>query len=269
MTSTTTLEAIPSADGTQIAYERTGSGPPLVLVHGTSGNHSRWDAVRPALAEYCTVYAVDRRGCGESGDTAEYTLDREVEDIAAVVGSIGEPVHLLGHSYGALCVLEAALQVDDLRTLILYKPVFPVGNDHLYSEELLTKMETLLEEGENERVLIMLFEEIADLSPAEMDATRSAPTWESRVEAAHTVLRETLVENGYAFDPARFDGLTIPTLLLSGSENPRLIKDPTTALDKTLLSSRILVFEGHGHMAMNTATDRFVDEVLAFIRESN
>lgn len=262
------MESVTSANGTPIAFERTGSGSPLVLVHGTSGNHSRWDSVRPALAEHCTVYGIDRRGCGESGDAPEYALDREVEDIIAVVESIGEPVHLLGHSYGALCVLEAALRIDDLRSLTLYEPVFPVGDHHLYSEELLTEMEALLEEGENERVLVMLFEEIAELSPAEMEATRSAPTWQSRVEAAHTVLRETITENEYAFDPARFKRMTTPTLLLSGSENPQWIKESTKALDEALPNSRILVFEGHGHMAMNTATDRFVEEVLGFIQES-
>jgi pimeloyl-ACP methyl ester carboxylesterase len=262
------MKTITSADGTSIAFERTGSGPPLVLVHGTSGNHSRWDSIRPALAEQCSVYAIDRRGCGESGDAAEYALDREVEDIAAVVESIEAPVHLLGHSYGALCVLEAALRIDDLRTLILYEPVFAVGEDRLYSDELLAEMEALLEEGENERVLVMLFEEIASLSPAEMEATRSAPTWESRVEAAHTVLRETLAENEYVFHPDRFDGMTTPTLLLSGSENPQWIRDSTETLEEALPNSWILVFEGHGHMAMNSASDRFVNEVLAFIRES-
>lgn len=262
------METITSADGTQIASERTGNGPPLVLVHGTSGNHSRWDPVRPTLADHCTVYAIDRRGCGESGDAAEYALDREIEDITAVVESIEAPVHLLGHSYGALCVLEAALRIDDLRTLILYEPVFAVGEDHLYSDELLAKMESLLENGENEHVLVMLFEEIANLTPAEMEATRSAPTWEPRVEAAHTVLRETLTENEYVFHPDRFDGMTTPTLLLSGSESPQWIRDSTEALDEALPNSRILVFEGHGHMAMHSASDRFVDEVLAFTRES-
>lgn len=269
MASTSTLETVTSADGTPIAFERTGSGPPIVLVHGTSGNHSRWDSVRPTLADHCTVYAIDRRGCGESGDTAEYALDREVEDIVAVVESIGKPVHLLGHSYGALCVLEAALRISNLRSLILYEPVFAVDDDHLYSEEMLAEMETLLEEGENERLLITLFEEIANLSPAEMDATRAAPTWQSRVDAAHTVFRETLAENEYAFDPARFEEMTTPTLLLSGSENPQWIKDSTEAVNEALPNGRIAVFEGEGHVAMNTAPDRFIHEVLAVIREAN
>ena len=81
----------------------------LVFVQGTTADHTRWDPVRPAFAEYFTVYAIDRRGRGESGDADDYTLEQEVEDVAAIVDSINEPVVLLGHSYGALVSLEAAL----------------------------------------------------------------------------------------------------------------------------------------------------------------
>lgn len=94
------METVTSADGTKIAFERTGSGPPLVLVHGATRDHRVWELsdVRPSLAEDTTVYAVDRRGRGGSGDTKEYELEREFEDMAAVVESIDEPATLLGHS---------------------------------------------------------------------------------------------------------------------------------------------------------------------------
>ena len=263
------METVTSADGTPIAYERTGTGPPLVLVHGTTADHTRWESVLPALEEHFTVYAIDRRGVGESGDADEYDLDREAEDVVAVVDSIDEPVHLLGHSYGALCALEAALRIDSLRTLVLYEPLFPVGNAELYSEDVLAEMEGRLDSGENEQALILLFEEIAELPPAEMDKLRSAPNWPSRVAAAHTVLRESRAENEYEFDPTRFAAVTVPTLLLSGSESPQSLKDATVALDEALPNSRIVVLEGLGHGAINAAPDRFVDEALAFIRESD
>src|SRR5918994_4256030 len=102
-------ESVTSLDGTPIAYWRSGEGPPLVLVHGTSADHSRWAPVLPAFEERFTVYAVDRRGRGESGDSEDYSIEREFEDVAAVVDSIEAPVNLLGHSYGAVCSLEAAL----------------------------------------------------------------------------------------------------------------------------------------------------------------
>src|SRR5918997_3847853 len=102
-------ESVASKDGTTIAYRRSGEGPPLVLVHGTAGDHGRWRPVLPAFEERFAVYAIDRRGRGGSGDSEDYTIEREFEDVAAVVDSVGEPALVLGHSYGALCALEAAL----------------------------------------------------------------------------------------------------------------------------------------------------------------
>ena len=168
--SETEMEAVTSADGTEIAFERTGRGPPLVLVHGNACDHRFWDLsdVRPALAEHCTVYAMDCRGVGESGDVQqtksaeptgtsgsgdapEYDLEREFEDVAAVVDAVDEPVTLLGHSYGALLSLEAALRTDNVHRLVLYEPPIRVGDHELYSEEVLAEMKRLLDDGENEQ----------------------------------------------------------------------------------------------------------------------
>lgn len=263
------METLTSTDGTPIAFERTGNGPPLVLVHGTTADHTRWEPVQPAFAEHFTVYALDRRGVGESGDAEEYELVREAEDVAAVVDSIDEPVVLLGHSYGALVSLEAALRTDNLRTLILYEPYFPVGDQKLYSEELLAEMRALEEAGENERLLVLLFEEIVELSPEQIDDLRSAPNWPVRVNMAHVVYRESDAENEYTFDAARFTDMTTPTVLLSGSESPQSVKDATGAVDDGLPNSRIVILEGQGHIATTTAPELFVDEVLASIRELN
>ena len=261
------METVKSVDGTQIAFERTGSGPPLVLVHGTTADHARWEPVRAAFEEHFTVYAIDRRGRGESGDAEEYTLEREVEDVAAVVESIDEPAVLLGHSYGALVCLEAARRIATLHKLVLYEPAFPVGDDKITPDEILDEMETLLEAGENERALVLLFEDVAELPPAELDALRSAPNWSARVDAAYTILRESRAENEYEYQAGRVVDVTTPTLLLHGSESPQILEHSTEALDAALPNSRIVTFDGHGHAAMNTAPDRFVDEVLAFVQD--
>jgi pimeloyl-ACP methyl ester carboxylesterase len=114
-----------SEDGTPIAVWRTGEGPPLVLIHGAAADHNRWAPVLPALEERFTVFAVDRRGRGRSGDATEYALEREYEDVVAIVESAGEGVSVLGHSYGGICTLEAALLTDRIRKLVLYEP--PMG----------------------------------------------------------------------------------------------------------------------------------------------
>lgn len=263
------METVASVDGTPIAYERTGHGPPLVLVHGMAGNHTRWELfdVRPRLAEHATVYAMDRRGHGESGDTVEYSLEKEFEDVAAVVDSIDRPVHLLGHSHGGLCALEAALRTDDLGSLVVYEPAGPWEISNLYSENIYEELEALIEAGENEQALLVFLREGIELPESQIDAIRAAPEWSARVEEAPTLPREYRAPVIYEFEPERFANMTTPTVLLVGSESPQWIKEATDAIDDALPNSRISVLEGQGHVAMNTAPDLFVDTVLAFIRE--
>ena len=262
------METVTSADGTPIAYERTGSGPPLVLVHGTTADHTRWEPIRSALEEHVTAYAIDRRGRGESGDAIEYALAREAEDVAAVVESIDEPAILLGRSYGAIRYLEAALRTDDLRKLVLYEPPLPVSDHDPDSENVLDQMTALVDDGENEEALLRFFREVAHVPEPELEALRSAPNWPARVEAARTAIREERARKAYEFDAARFEGLTTPTLLLSGSESAPYYRDATEALDEALPNSRIVVLDGQAHAAMNTAPELLVDAVLEFIRES-
>ncbi|WP_440009110.1 alpha/beta fold hydrolase [Halomicrococcus sp. SG-WS-1] len=267
----TATETVTSADGTTIAVERTGSGPPLVLVYGNGDVHQFWDAggVRSTFAERYTVYAIERRGRGQSGDGAEYELEREAEDAAAVVTAIDEPVMLLGHSGGALYSLEAALRTDNLHKLILYEPPLQVDDNELDIAEELAEIQTLVDRGENEQALVLFGRDIAGLPPDELDALRSAPTWQEMVDAAHTLPRELAAISEYKFEAARFADVTTPTLLLSGSESPPLYENATNAVNDALPNSRIATFEGEQHMAMHTAPDRFVDEVLTFIGEPN
>ena len=111
-----------SADGTAIAVWRSGAGPPLVLVHGTVADHGRWAPVLPAFEAQFTILNLDRRGRGQSGDAPEYSLEREYEDLVAVIESLDDDVYVLGHSYGGVCALEAALRTDRILKLVLYEP---------------------------------------------------------------------------------------------------------------------------------------------------
>lgn len=265
------MKTVTSADGTEIAFERTGSGPPLVFVHGGIGDHRFWDlsGVRPALAEHCTVYAMDRRGCGESEAPDSFAKEREAEDVAAVADTIDEPVILLGHSGGGTPTLEAALRIDDLRTLILYEPAFQVSADALDADAEIAEMMNLLKEGKNEQALVLSLEDFAGLTPGELDRVRAAPTWEEEVETfAETLFPQMEAADEWEFDSERFGDVTTPTLLLSGTESGHWLRETIETLDDTLPNSRIVTFDGHGHLAMLTAPDRFTDEVLSFIRES-
>jgi pimeloyl-ACP methyl ester carboxylesterase len=210
---------------------------------------------------------MERRGRGESGDADEYELEREFADVAAVVNSLDESVTLLGHSFGALCSLEAALRTDNLRQLLLYEPPLAVGDHESYSEELHAEMEALLADGEKEQVLVLFLREVAMVPPAEIDTLRSTPNWQNSLESAHTIVREYAAQSNYEFDAARFEGMITPTVLLSGSESPDFLKDATDALNDALQNSRIVILEGIGHDASMTAPERYANELITIIRE--
>ena len=258
------METITSTDGKMIAYERSGTGPPLVLVHGTTADHTRWAPVLPAFEQYFTVYAVDRRGRGGSGDAEPYVIEREFEDLVALVNSIEEPVFLLGHSYGALCSLEAARCTAHLRKLVLYEPPIPTGIE-IYPSEIVTRIQALLDAGDREAAVTTFLRDIARVPPHEMEILRSAPNWPARIAAAHTIPREMRGSNEYIFAPARFRSLPTPTLLLLGGDSPPFFKAAIEAVRAALPESRVVVMPGQQHTAMNTAPELFIREVFQFL----
>jgi pimeloyl-ACP methyl ester carboxylesterase len=260
------MQTITSKDGTMIAYQRSGTGSPLVLVHGTTADHTRWVPILPALEEYFTVYAVDRRGRGGSGDAEQYAIEREFEDIVALVNSIEEPVFLLGHSYGALCSLEAASRTAHLRKLVLYEPPIPTGIE-IYPTEVVTRIQALLDAGDREGAVTTFLQDIAHVPPHEMEILRSAPNWPARLAAAYTIPRELRGSNEYVFEPARFSALTTPTLLLLGGDSPVFFKAGIEAVHAALPDSRVVVMPGQQHTAMNTAPELFTREVIRFFAQ--
>lgn len=258
-------ESIASKDGTPIAYRRSGEGgPPLVLVHGAAANHGRWSPVLPAFEERFTVYAIDRRGRGGSGDGHGYAIEREFEDVAAVVDSIGESVNLLGHSYGALLALEAALLTRNIRKLVLYDPGIEAGEE-IYPHEVIERLEALLRTGDRDEVVATTMREVAGLQPETVEHLRTLPVWQTRVAAAHTIPRELRAVKVYRFDPERLRDLGVPTMLLSGGDSPAAFFKAAEAVDEALPNSRIVVMPGQGHAAMDTGTDLFTTEVLRFL----
>lgn len=176
---TAVLEHAKSSDGTRLGYRRSGQGPPLVLVHGTTSAHWSFRFIVPTLVDRFTVYALDRRGRGESGDRADYAIEREFEDLAAVVDSIDEPAILFGHSYGATVALGAALVGRNLHKLILYEPA--PGLSAVPTAEI-ERIEDLVARGERDEAVVHAFG-VFGMTPEEVEQMRASPTWPARVAA--------------------------------------------------------------------------------------
>jgi pimeloyl-ACP methyl ester carboxylesterase len=236
-----------------------------VLVHGTTADHSRWGPVVPALKEGFTVLSMDRRGRGASGDAPDYALEREVEDVAAVIDWAGDQVAVIGHSYGGLCAVEAALRTDAIRKLVLYEP--PLGFVQP-PPHVVQALQARLDAGDRDGVLTLFLQEVAGLPPDQVELMRSLPAWEARLEAADTIPREELSNREYVWEPERFREAGVPTLYLQGGDSPEPFRLAGEALRDALPDCRVVVMPGQRHAAMDTGTDLFTREVLAFLEDA-
>lgn len=258
------MEYVTSPDGTRIAYERTGDGPPVVLVHGTGANHICWDGVRSRLEESYTVYEMDRRGRGESGDADDYHIEREFEDIAALVDAIDDDVNLVGHSYGALSSFGATTVTDSLRRLVLYEPPLWTPDKNVAPEDALRKMDEQIVAGDDEGVIETFFVDIAK-SPDRLEYYRTLDTWDMRLDAASTIAREVRGTNVYRPDAADVEDVTVPARVMMGSETGGHLPAGTRAAADMLPNSELLVLDGLDHSAIYAAPDQFADKVLEFL----
>jgi pimeloyl-ACP methyl ester carboxylesterase len=261
------MRTITSKDGTSIGFTQGGAGRPLVLVHGTTADHTRWNPLLPELEARFTVYAVDRRGRGGSGDAEDYSIEREFDDIAAVVDAIAEPVFLVGHSYGAVCALEASVRTPNLAKLVLYEPPIRTAGS-LYPEGVTERLQALLDAGDRDGVVSLFFREVVRAPEEELRMLRSLPNWPARVAAAHTIPREMRIDEDYRLEPARFSAMRTPTLLLLGGSSPPKFADAVDAVRLALPDARVAVMPGQQHTAMNTAPGLFLQEVVGFLLES-
>lgn len=241
-----------SADGTTIAVWVEGDGPALVMVHGSTQDHAVSAALVGELRAGVTTYAVDRRGFGASGDHQEYSLERETEDVAAVVGEVaartGGPVALWGHSYGASCAMGAATLTTGVGRLLLYESSLGLG----YPPGWIETYETMVAEGDREGATVMMFRDLLEFSDDQIDAMWAGPEWSSRVAVAHTMAREARAEEGWIYRPGQFDRITAPTMLLSGSDSTADIRRATDAAAAAIPDARIHVLQGHAHIAHRT-----------------
>jgi pimeloyl-ACP methyl ester carboxylesterase len=198
-------------------YWTSGEGPPLVLVHGTTADHTRWRPLLPHLEPHASVHAMDRRGRGASGDAPDYDVGREFEDVAAVVDAVAEAsgfaVDVLGHSFGGLCAFGGATLTSNIRRLVLYEGWPPVNPDAwALPPGVEERLDVMLAEGNREAVLETFFREVVRMPEEEFAIYRALPAWRARIAAAHTITRESRAEQAAPFDPEQAAKITVPTL---------------------------------------------------------
>jgi len=256
------MQTVTSTDGTSIAFERYGEGPPLILLHGGS-SPEYWKPIVPRFAGDYTVIIPHRRGVGESGDSEEYSLDRGVEDLRAVIDAVdGTPI-LFGHSFGGLLAVEAARTVA-IEKLIAYEPAVLVGK-YREQADLASQMQARIDDGDRRQAMKFYIREVmhgGDIH--DLDGWLADwPPWPDIVALTENIARINRTIEQYRL-PGSLD-IDVPTLLLTGTEGPPHLRDGIRAVEGALSDSQFVEFEGVGHGGPTEAPDRVTSEVRAFI----
>jgi pimeloyl-ACP methyl ester carboxylesterase len=253
------MEHVTGRNGITVGFEVLGAGPPLVLVHGVFTNRvSNWITVRDGLAAQFTVYAVDRRGRGDTSSSPPASIREEFDDVAGVIRSVEGPVFMLGHSYGAHVALGAASLVPErLCKLILYEP--PAASS--LSDETAQSLEEDARRADWDAFVSRFFREVAHLPSKELEAIRTSPIWSMLVDGAKPTLSDINALRSYDFDPTEFSSLSIPVTFLCGSVSPPINFVATDALIETLPDASRVDLQGLGHDGMYGDPRQFIETV--------
>jgi pimeloyl-ACP methyl ester carboxylesterase len=253
------MSFVTSSDGTKIAFNKIGSGSPLVLVDGALC--SRTNGPNPALAallqQHFTVYTYDRRGRGESGDTSIYHVDREIEDIAAIIDEAGGSAYVYGISSGAALALEAANRLSSIKKLALYEAPFVVdGSRKPVPHDYMSEMEMLLA-SDRRGAAVKLFMRKGVGVPAPFVAIMPLmPAWTKLKQVAHTLPYDTVLtidhQRGLKSSLDRWANVTVPTLVVVGGKSPAWMRNSMQALADTLPNARHQILQGQTHIVKPT-----------------
>ena len=263
---------VTSPDGTPIAVFPSGEGPPAVLVHGASADHTTFRVVGPLLARLFDVHAIDRRGRGASGDTDPYAVEREFEDVAAVAEALAagahEPVVVIGHSFGGRVALGGALRSAAIRAVVCYEGAPPApgaGYQPAGAEE---RVRERLAAGDPDGALATFLAEIVGMSAEDLARYRADPVWPRRAAAAHTIIRELDAEASPSASLDVLGAVRQPVLQILGGASVAAFRRATEALDARLNDGRVVVIDEARHAAHHTHPAEFVAAVESFIERT-
>ena len=255
------MRTVTSRSGAEVSCAQGGRGPALLLVHGSLSDHdTNWTAVRDALEERFTLYRMARRGRGATRATYGHSVEDEADDVAAIIGAIGGPVNVLGHSYGAHCALAGSARVANVERLVLYEPPKPSA----VPPEALERLEDLAAHDDWDGLVATFMRDALLLPPDVIDAARPTDDWANMVADAAPSVEDWRALTRYDFDASQFRSMAVPVLLLVGSESPNELY-VTDDLQVALPIVKRVVLEDQGHEAATTAPEVFVRAVTEFL----
>ncbi len=247
------MQKITSKDGTVIAYEKSGQGPSVILVSGAFMDHSSHAPLAEELAKYFTVYNYDRRGHGESGDAQPYAVQREVEDIDALIAEAGGSAFLYGASSGAALAFEAASSDLNVKKLALYEPPYAVDHtgDRNPPADTVKQLTDMIAQDRRGDVIEFFMTQLVGL-PAEAAAgMKQSPMWPGMEAIAHTVVYDATIsatQNGDFLVPVKQMGdLKTPTIVIDGGASWDWIRATAKAVAAAIFNAEYRTLEGQEH----------------------
>jgi pimeloyl-ACP methyl ester carboxylesterase len=250
---------VSSADGTTIAFEKKGSGPPLILIGGSFNDRQSPAAGLPLanlLADTFTCYAYDRRGRGHSDVGGSYTVERELEDLAALIAHAGAPVRLFGHSSGGVLGLLAAANGLEVTKVALYEPPYSMDADaDRRSAETAIEVRNLVQQGRNGDAAAAFLSFIGMPSQA-VEGMRRAPFWKGMERIAPTLIHDNAVMRYYgsSLPPKEVIAkLRVPVLVVAGNNSPQWLQAASRAVADAATSGSFKLLENVDHAAPPSA----------------
>jgi pimeloyl-ACP methyl ester carboxylesterase len=241
------MQTVRSADGTEIAFDRLGAGPPVVLVCGGSVDRSDDAPLADRLASSFTVFNYDRRGRGDSGDTPPYAIERELEDIGVVIEEAGGEVNLWGSSSGAVLALIAAEHGLPITKLALWEPPFIPEGVPRPPEDQVEQYERMVAEDRRGDAVEYFMSKVVGMPPEFVAGARSQPWWEKTEGLAHTLAYDARIMADYRLPIERAASVKVPTLVIAGGADMPWMRDTATALADALPNGEVRLLEGQGH----------------------
>jgi len=242
------LSKIQAKDGTTITFDRLGDGPPVILVCGGSVDRMSNAPLAEELAQNFTVYNYDRRGRGESGDTQPYAVEREIEDIKALVNEAGGAACLYGTSSGAALALDAAASGLNITKLALWEPPYilegtrprpPANTAQIYRD--------FIAAGRRDEAAEYFMVNVVGLPPEFAAQARNAPWWPAQVALAHTLAYDATIMGDYALPAERAASVTTPTIVLAGGASFDWIITTAQRLAEIMPNAQYFNLEGQTH----------------------
>jgi pimeloyl-ACP methyl ester carboxylesterase len=259
------IPTVTSKDGTKIAYAKVGNGPVVVLVLGALNSRKSGAKLAKLLASRFTVISYDRRGRGDSTDTAPYAPQREVEDVKALIEEIGEPVFLYGHSSGAALAIEAANKLNkQVRKLAIYEAPYALDSDaNKAAKEYNSLLKKLLASGRNGDA-VALFVRSVGVSDKQVQAMKHMTMWRGLEKLAPTLAydSDTLGE-GHSLPTALLAGITTPTLVMHGGSGTPAMRDTAQAIHEAIPKAQLRTLAGQTHGVSPKALAPILTEFFA------